>query len=146
MLHQCRHPRVDEARSKPFGQPDRPVRLAQQQCARIRGDRSAIERRPPPGSRQQVQIQTASRYTLSAPGNSSASPKGLVAEELSPIQSPGAATQFEISGLAALHRGFYGWLAAFPDLVDRKKKLTHFGRTSAARMSPLRNLVTKCQG
>jgi hypothetical protein len=43
-----------------------------------------------------------SGYTLSAPGNSSASTKGFVAEELSPIQSPGAATQFENSGLAVL--------------------------------------------
>jgi len=44
MLHQFRHPRVDEARSEPLGQPDRPVRLAQQHCTGIRGDRSAIER------------------------------------------------------------------------------------------------------
>jgi hypothetical protein len=35
MLHQFRHRRVDEARSKPLGQPNRPVRLAQQQCGVI---------------------------------------------------------------------------------------------------------------
>jgi len=45
-----------------------------------------------------------SGYTLSAPGNSSASTKDFVAEELSPIQSPGAATQFENSGLNATCR------------------------------------------
>jgi uncharacterized protein YoaH (UPF0181 family) len=48
-----------------------------------------------------VQIQTASRYTLSASGSSSASAKAFVAEELSPIQSPDAANQFEKCGLAA---------------------------------------------
>jgi hypothetical protein len=48
-----------------------------------------------------VQIQIASRYTLSAPGNSSASAKAFVAEELSPIQSPGAAIQFEKCGLVS---------------------------------------------
>jgi uncharacterized protein YoaH (UPF0181 family) len=46
-----------------------------------------------------VQIQTASRYTLSASGSSSASAKAFVAEELSPIQSPDAANQFEKCGL-----------------------------------------------
>jgi hypothetical protein len=46
-----------------------------------------------------MQIQTVSGYTLSAPGNSSASPKGFVAEELSPIQSSGAAILCEKCGL-----------------------------------------------
>src|ERR1700759_4830338 len=46
-----------------------------------------------------MQIRTASGYTPSAPGNSSASAKAFVAEELSPIQSLGAPTQFEKSGL-----------------------------------------------
>jgi hypothetical protein len=47
-----------------------------------------------------------SGYTLSALGNSSASAKAFVAEELSPIQSPSAATQCEISGLALVERAF----------------------------------------
>jgi hypothetical protein len=38
---------------------------------------------------------TVSRYTLSAPGNSSASSQVSLAEVLSPIQSPGAANQCE---------------------------------------------------
>jgi hypothetical protein len=41
-----------------------------------------------------------SGYTLSALGSSSASAKAFVTEELSPIQSPSAATKFENSGLA----------------------------------------------
>jgi hypothetical protein len=41
-----------------------------------------------------------SRYTLSASGNSSASPEGFVAEELSPIRSPDAPVMREICGLA----------------------------------------------
>src|SRR5690242_4797295 len=40
-----------------------------------------------------------SGYTLSALGSSSASAKAFVTEELSPIQSPSAATKFENSGL-----------------------------------------------
>jgi len=44
MLHQFWNPHIGEAASKSFGQPDRPVRLAQQHCTGIRGDRSAIER------------------------------------------------------------------------------------------------------
>ena len=42
MLHQFWNPRIGEAASKSFGQPDRPVRLAQQQRAGVRGDRPAI--------------------------------------------------------------------------------------------------------
>jgi hypothetical protein len=42
-----------------------------------------------------------SGYTLSALESSSASAKVFVAEELSLIQSPGAATQFENSGLTS---------------------------------------------
>jgi hypothetical protein len=49
-----------------------------------------------------VQIQIAPGYTLSASGNSSASPQGFVTEELSPIQSPDAPTRCEICGLAHL--------------------------------------------
>src|SRR5690348_16118750 len=43
-----------------------------------------------------------SGYTLSALGSSSASAKAFVTEELSPIQSPSAATKFENSGLDPL--------------------------------------------
>jgi hypothetical protein len=46
------------------------------------------------------QIRTASRHTLSALANSSASAKALIAEELSPIQSLGAAIQCEICASA----------------------------------------------
>jgi hypothetical protein len=55
-----------------------------------------------------VQIRTASGYILSAPGNSSASPKAFVAEVLSPIQSLGAPTQCEICGLT-LNLGPLDW-------------------------------------
>src|SRR3954452_25499207 len=43
-----------------------------------------------------------SGYTLSALGSSSASAKAFVTEELSPIQSPSAATKFENSGLGGM--------------------------------------------
>jgi len=45
MLHQFWNPRIGEAASKSFGQPDRPIRLAQQQRAGVRGDRPAIKGR-----------------------------------------------------------------------------------------------------
>jgi hypothetical protein len=48
-----------------------------------------------------VQIQTATRYTLSASGISSASAKVLLAKELLPIRNPDAPTQCEICGLGA---------------------------------------------
>ena len=43
VLDQLRRPCIGEATRKPLGQPDRPVGLSQQQCARIRGNRSTIE-------------------------------------------------------------------------------------------------------
>ena len=85
-----------EAGGKPIHQPDRSVSCSQKQPTSIRRDRAAIE--PPPRGSAQVQIQTASGYTLSASGNTSASAKVLLAKELSPIRNPDAPTQREICG------------------------------------------------
>ncbi len=43
VFNQLHCPRVAEACREAFGQPDRSVGLSQQQCSRIRGDRSAIK-------------------------------------------------------------------------------------------------------
>ena len=44
VLHQFRRARIGEARSKPSRQLDHPVRLTQQQCPRVRRDRTTIKR------------------------------------------------------------------------------------------------------
>ena len=89
---------VGEAGGEALDQPDRPVGRAQQQRAGIRviapPSNAATTARPSTGANS-----NSSGYTLSASGTSSASPQGFVAEELSPIQSPDAPTQREISGL-----------------------------------------------
>ena len=54
---------------------------------------------PPRRDPQQVQIQTASGYTLSASGNTSASEKILITKELCRFGTPDAPTQCEICGL-----------------------------------------------
>jgi hypothetical protein len=61
-----------------------------------------------------------SGYTLSALGSSSASAKAFVTEELSPIQSPSAATKFENSGLGLEERG-EGLKSEEPHLSDRSR-------------------------
>ena len=43
VLHQLGVATVGEAGGEPLGQPDRPVGLAQQQGAGVRGDRAAVE-------------------------------------------------------------------------------------------------------
>ena len=45
VLHQLRATCIGEAGGKPLGQPDRPIGLAEQQGAGVRGDRASVEAR-----------------------------------------------------------------------------------------------------
>jgi hypothetical protein len=87
MLDQLRAAVVGEAGSKPINPPGPSLPAA----ANPRPTLSCPHRTlPPRRDPQQVQIQTASGYTLSASGNTSASEKVLLAKELSPIRNPDA--------------------------------------------------------
>ena len=50
MFDQLRSAAIDKARGKPLNQPDRTIRRPQQQCPRVRGDRSAIKPRHNPAA------------------------------------------------------------------------------------------------
>ena len=90
VLHQLRGACIGEAGGKPLGQPDRPVGLAEQQGAGIRGDRATVEARPPRGGLRRVEIRTMRGYSLSALGRPVDSRKTVAATRFSQNPRPNA--------------------------------------------------------
>src|ERR1700744_2539638 len=88
---------------------------------------------PQPRGSQQVQIQIATGYTLSASGNSSASAKVLLAKELSSIQSPDAPAECEICGLVRCAEARLSRPAVVAIVDQKQVSFSDKGRNPAVR-------------
>jgi hypothetical protein len=91
-------PLIDKARCQPSHHPDRPIRRAQQQRARIRCDRATVKRRNHQAAFDGFNSKNNPGYAPSASGLSSNHQEVVLAKQLSLIRSPDALKSVRYAG------------------------------------------------